>query len=51
MDEKSEKEKDWKTDLQPLLPYEPPPFDEISQYVESNFRVNEKLECRARSFI
>ncbi|MBS1268575.1 MAG: hypothetical protein MAG458_01306 [Nitrosopumilus sp.] len=29
----SEKEQDWKNDLQPLLPTEPPPFDEISHNV------------------
>ncbi len=29
----SEKEKDWKNDLEPLLPDTPPPFDEISKIV------------------
>ena len=32
-DRLSEKEQDWKNDLQPFLSIEPPPFDEISQRV------------------
>lgn len=33
LDRVAEKEKDWKTDLQPLLPDEPPPFRTISKEV------------------
>ncbi|MFY9301437.1 MAG: nucleotidyl transferase AbiEii/AbiGii toxin family protein [Candidatus Nitrosotenuis sp.] len=33
LDRVAEKEKDWKTDLQPLLPYDPPSFSTVSKKV------------------